>query len=134
MIIRYALIMDQWLQRMVDARKRRKISVADVARRLDLHRSAVYRWEAGERFPEIDLLRKWAEVVGVDVDLIVRDPADYAPETGWGLLASDAAGAEPSVALLAKVRQLLPKLDERTLRMLDAQFDALASVDVKKVL
>ena len=134
MIIRYAMVMDQWLRQMVNARKRREISVADVARRLELHRSAVYRWEAGERFPEIDLLRKWAEVVGVEVDLIVRDPADYATEVGWSLLATDSGGAGASNALLGKIAQLLPKLDERTLRMLDAQFDALASVDVKKVL
>lgn len=93
----YCEPMETWLQQIIEARKRRGLSVIDVAATLGVHRAAVHRWEKGERFPDLDMLRRWGMAVGVQVDLTVT-------------------GETEENRLLARLRRALDQLDERAAR------------------
>lgn len=110
--------MNDWREYLIAARKRQKLSVAAVAAAIGTHRSVVYRWENGERWPEVDNLRRWADALGVQVEVVVHDSA---------------APVDPVHALIARLQRVAGSLDARTVRMLEAQVDILTGEDVKKV-
>lgn len=55
----------------VRARKKAKLSQADLAKKLDMSRSSVSEYEAGKHKPKLDLLIKIAKVTGVSLEDLV---------------------------------------------------------------
>lgn len=51
-------------RRILGVREWRDVNQADLARRVEVHATAVSRWEAGVRRPEPDLVRRIAGVLG----------------------------------------------------------------------
>lgn len=109
--------MNDWREQLIAARIRRGLTVPAVAQALNVARGTVYRWEAGTRSPEWDVMQRWASVVGVDLALVVMDDSDE----------------RRSYRLIERLRQHIDSLDDRALRMLEAQVDVLTLDSVKKV-
>lgn len=57
-------------------RKKRKLSQEQLANKLDVSRQAVYKWEADISQPEIDKIRKLAQIFGVSCDFLLDDSLD----------------------------------------------------------
>lgn len=58
------------------ARENAGLTVAEAARRLNVSTSAVCQWESGKTFPEARRLAQLADVYGVTVDDLLREPSD----------------------------------------------------------
>lgn len=106
----YASGMNDWTERLKQAREARNLTQADLGRMLGVTAAAIGHWERGIREPTLEMLSRWGEALGVPVLMLVGD--------------------EPAVVY--KLRQALPTLDDRTLRMLEAQLDMLVPPDVTK--
>lgn len=51
------------------AREQQRVSQSELARRLDVERSTIWRWETGKQRPEsIDIVTKFAEVLNIELD------------------------------------------------------------------
>ncbi|MGE0701285.1 MAG: helix-turn-helix transcriptional regulator [Hyphomicrobiaceae bacterium] len=64
------------IERLAEARHARRMSLAEVGRRLDLHGSAVGGWERHERFPaSLSTWQDWARAVGLRFEIGLIDPS-----------------------------------------------------------
>lgn len=61
-------------------RKERKLSQADVAEKLNVTRQKVSRWEHGTTVPDIETMKKLAEVYGVSVAEILQQEEEKSIE------------------------------------------------------
>lgn len=52
------------------------MSLADLARAIDVPRSQITLWKNGKRFPQAEQLDKIAEALGVPVSILLHDPTD----------------------------------------------------------
>ena len=59
-----------------ELRENKKLSQNKLAELLDVDRSAVAHWESGDRIPGTKLLMKLAEVLDVDVNVLINDSLD----------------------------------------------------------
>jgi transcriptional regulator with XRE-family HTH domain len=109
--------MEALRQQLIAARERRRLSVSQVASLVGVDRTTVYRWEEGSRKPDVDMLRRWGEAVGVDI-IVAGEARDE---------------MSPQDALIAKIRAMGDRLDARTIRLLEAQLSVLGDDGVKKV-
>jgi transcriptional regulator with XRE-family HTH domain len=56
-------------------RKNLGLSQAELAQKLNVHQTAVSQWENGRTMPDVDSLKRIAEIFGVSVDVLLgRDP------------------------------------------------------------
>ena len=53
-------------------RKKKGLSQENLANMLGLSRQTVFKWEAGESTPDIDNIKKLAEIFGVSFDLLLN--------------------------------------------------------------
>ncbi|MBL7808555.1 MAG: pentapeptide repeat-containing protein [Saprospiraceae bacterium] len=64
-------------QKIAEARKKRNLSQADLARQVSISPQAVGKWERGESMPDISTLHHLAEILGVDLNYFSdRFPSD----------------------------------------------------------
>lgn len=63
-------------EKIVFMRKKRSISQDQLARRLNVSRQAVYKWEAGINTPELDKIYKLAEIFNISYDLLLDEKID----------------------------------------------------------
>ena len=63
-------------EKIVFMRKKRNISQDQLARRLNVSRQAVYKWEAGINTPELDKIYKLAEIFNISYDLLLDEKID----------------------------------------------------------
>lgn len=62
-------------------RKQRGLSQEDLANKLEISRQSVHKWEQGLSYPEIDKIKKLAQIFGVSIDALLNDEMDIsAPE------------------------------------------------------
>lgn len=61
------------LQKLRDARKRRRWTQAQLAEKLSVSRLTVTRWESGERTLDLDTIDKIAKALGVSVSISIDD-------------------------------------------------------------
>lgn len=65
--------------RLTAARKAKGMSISDVARQMpEVARSTVGHWFTGERQPQMDNLKRLAEILEVSAAALVADEPDYA--------------------------------------------------------
>lgn len=57
-------------------RKKNGISQEDLANKLEISRQSVYKWEQGVSYPEIDKLKKLAQIFNVTFDDLLNDEID----------------------------------------------------------
>lgn len=57
-------------------RKKNSISQEDLANKLEISRQSVYKWEQGVSYPEIDKLKKLAQIFNVTFDDLLNDEID----------------------------------------------------------
>ena len=53
-------------------RKARNISRSDLAEKMQVSLSTVYRWESGDRIPDVTMLMKLCRLLGVSADTLLR--------------------------------------------------------------
>ncbi len=92
-----------------DARKAKGMSIADVARAMpEVSPSTVGHWFTGLRKPQLDNLRRLAEILEVSAAVLVADEPDYAHT------------AEEKLAL-QMMRGMTPELRQAMLAVMQAQ-------------
>jgi len=69
--------MSDFSQKLVDARKKQKMTQSEVAEKLNVSFQAVSLWERGETTPEIEKLTEVADLYGVSIDWLLRDKAEH---------------------------------------------------------
>jgi transcriptional regulator with XRE-family HTH domain len=72
------------IRQLIEARKCRNIKPAELARRMDVGRSVVTRFEAGGTNPTMATINRYAEAVGVVIRYSVSEPGDAPPGGSWG--------------------------------------------------
>ena len=90
-------------------RKQRGMSQEDLAKELDVSRQSVYKWETGLSYPEMDKLKKIAEIFGVSFDALLNDNITLkfgasAAEEASATTAAPAAPATPANATKSKLK------------------------------
>lgn len=63
---------------LIQARLRRNISRIQLAERLDVTRQYVMRVEQGLRTPSLDLATRWADALGVKIDIFRTETSEAA--------------------------------------------------------
>ena len=59
-------------EKLEQIREDRQISVDDLAKKLGIHRSTWYRWIGGEHNPSIEKLLKACNIMGIDINDLVK--------------------------------------------------------------
>jgi transcriptional regulator with XRE-family HTH domain len=72
--------------RFTDARRRRGLSVPDLARLADVGTSTIYGWEARRGTPQIDLLARIMQILNAPISDVVIIPADERYPGDWRTL------------------------------------------------
>lgn len=63
------------------ARIRKGLSIADVAKTVEVSRAAVSNWDRGMSYPRRAMALRLAELLGIDADALQREPVSHhAPE------------------------------------------------------
>lgn len=52
------------------------LTLQAVADRVGRNRATVFRWENGEREPDLSDLEAWGRALGVEIDVTIRQPRD----------------------------------------------------------
>ena len=89
-------------------RKNADMTQSELADRLGLTRQAISRYECGDSFPDISILREMAGIFGISVELLIS--AGNPTEGEAQILRSIAAGSEPKDVNAADVANLAPWL------------------------
>ena len=69
-----------------EIRRRKKMSVTELACAAGITRMSIYRYEQGVRTPTIDVAGRIANVLGVTIDELMRARDDYDEKQNSGLL------------------------------------------------
>lgn len=75
--------------KLLTLRKQKGLTQMDLAEQLNVSRQAISRWEVGVAIPSTDNLKVLAELYGVQVDFLLNDGLEEAPNS------NEAAGNEP---------------------------------------
>lgn len=72
------------MDRFKELRKKAGFSQAALAKILNVHQTAISQWELGKSYPEMDTIKKMAELYNVPIDYIVgrQSCPDIPPSTG----------------------------------------------------
>lgn len=87
------------------------MSISDVARHMpEVARSTVGHWFTGERQPQMDNLKRLAQILEVSAAALVADEPDYAStsEEKLGLQFMRELNAEQRQAILAAMKSMIP--------------------------
>ena len=57
-------------------REKAGLSQKKLAEKLGVDENTVWRWEAGRAYPSVDLGKQIAELLGVSVDELLREPVE----------------------------------------------------------
>lgn len=66
--------------RIAELRRKANLSQEQLANAIGVSRSTISMWETGKRTPDAESLKRMADIFGVSVDSIVRDPKVPIPE------------------------------------------------------
>ncbi|MBE6611000.1 MAG: helix-turn-helix transcriptional regulator [Ruminococcaceae bacterium] len=106
-------------------RKSADMTQSDLADKLGLTRQAISRYECGDSFPDIAVLREMASIFGISVDLLIS--AGNPTEGEAEILRSVAEGREVRDASSADVASLAPWLRPSILQKLS---ESMAKTDI----
>jgi transcriptional regulator with XRE-family HTH domain len=73
-------------QAFTDARRRKGISVGDLARLADVGQSTVHAWEGGRGTPQVDLLARAMRILDAEIEEVVVIPADERYPGDWRVI------------------------------------------------
>ncbi len=110
-----------------DLRDKRNISQTKLAELLDVDRSAIAHWESGDRVPGTKLLMRLAEVLDVDVSILINDPSE-SNDADIVMIVDDEA-----IALQGAKKVVSDTLPETTVVTFKRPSDALEYVAANKV-
>lgn len=99
-------------RKLTAARKAKGMSISDVARQMpEVARSTVGHWFTGERQPQMDNLKRLAEILEVSAAALVADEPDYAStsEEKLGLHMMRDMTPEQRQSLLALMKSMTDK-------------------------
>jgi transcriptional regulator with XRE-family HTH domain len=68
--------MDRFPEKLRILRERHDMTMRKLADELDLSHAYIYKLEAGQRKPNVELLLKLSELFGVSVDVLVKDEVE----------------------------------------------------------
>lgn len=97
--------------KLTQARKAKGMSISDVARQMpEVARSTVGHWFTGERQPQMDNLKRLAQILEVSAAALVADEPDYAStsEEKLGLQFMRDMTPEQRQAILATMKAMIP--------------------------
>ena len=102
-------------------RKNADMTQSELADRLGLTRQAISRYECGDSFPDISILREMAGIFGISVELLISagNPTDGEAQ----ILRSIAEGGEPKEVNAADVASLAPWLKPSILAKLSESME-----------
>lgn len=110
------------------ARKHAQLSVADLAKLTGIGRATLYRWEGGDQRPErAELVMRWAEAVGVDLDEALAAAGLRPTKTAPARPATQQPPLDPDLAWLAQ-RLQDPRTSETERAMIRAALRHLAGL------
>ncbi|WP_144209216.1 helix-turn-helix transcriptional regulator [Mycobacterium tilburgii] len=87
-------------QAFAEARRRKDISVADLARLADVGQSTVHAWEAGRGTPQVDLLARVMRILDTAIEQVVNIPAHERYPGDWRVIKGM---TQPELAAAAKI-------------------------------
>lgn len=67
-------------QKILHLRKSKGLDQINVAKQLGVTRQSMYKWESGVCMPELDKIKKMAEIYGVSYDYLLKDDLDCVDE------------------------------------------------------
>lgn len=67
-------------ENIIQLRKQNKLTQAELAERLNYSDKAISKWERGESIPDVEVLKKVAEMFGVTVDYLLTENAQESIE------------------------------------------------------
>ena len=67
-------------ENIIQLRKKNKLTQAELAERLNYSDKAISKWERGESVPDVEILKKVAEMFGVTVDYLLTENAQESIE------------------------------------------------------
>lgn len=115
-------------QKIADARKKIKISQAQLAERLFISSQAVGKWERGESMPDIITFTRLAEILGVDLNYFSASENVNSPSTE---MASVNSGMNQSAELLPNNQDKKLNWDMSRGNWVDADFSGLKNLHEK---
>ncbi|ORX13086.1 XRE family transcriptional regulator [Mycobacterium xenopi] len=87
-------------QAFAEARRRKDISVADLARLADVGQSTVHAWEAGRGTPQVDLLARVMRILDTAIEQVVTIPPTQRYPGDWRVIKGM---TQPELAAAAKI-------------------------------
>ncbi|WP_374101756.1 helix-turn-helix transcriptional regulator [Mycobacterium sp. SM1] len=87
-------------QAFAEARRRKGISVADLARLADVGQSTVHAWEAGRGTPQVDLLARVMRILDTGIEQVVTIPPQERYPGDWRIIKGM---TQPELAAAAKI-------------------------------
>ncbi len=72
-------------KRLVNLRKKKGYTQAELAEKLNVSNKTVSRWETAEGYPDISLLKPLSELLGVTCDELLSDELDYTQVTKYDI-------------------------------------------------
>lgn len=70
----------KFCERLKQLRKSRKLTQADLAKLLNVAQSTVGNWESGTREPDVEMIRRIADAIGIPVERFFSEAKDSTPE------------------------------------------------------
>lgn len=109
-----------------DARRRRGLSVGELARLAEVGVSTIHAWEAGRSTPQVDLLARVMEILDAPISQVVPiEPADRYPGD-WRVLKGF---TQPALAAQAKISTTtLRSIERAEFALTDANAATLAAL------
>lgn len=113
-------------QAFADARRRRQISVPDLARLADVGQSTIHAWEAGRGTPQVDLLARVTKILEVAIEQVVTISPDERYPGDWRVIKGL---TQPELAAAAKIATTtLRGIERADIGLTDANASALANL------
>ncbi|UJL32179.1 helix-turn-helix transcriptional regulator (plasmid) [Mycolicibacterium vanbaalenii] len=113
-------------QAFAEARKRRGISVSDLARLADVSQATVFNWEGGKGTPQVDLLARVMRILEVPIEQVVTIAPDERYPGDWRVIKGL---TQPELAAAAKIATTtLRGIERADAALTDANASALANL------
>ena len=106
--------------RIIQARRGRGLSQANLAERLDVTRTAISHWETGRSNPSTKHLKSIAQILGIDANRLITGKKPTPPKTRTGKSSSSPKAANSLV--LENQSGYGAVFDQETLRVASAYF------------
>lgn len=118
-------------KRIGDARKKKDLSQAQLAEHLFISSQAVGKWERGESLPDIIMLNRLAELVGVDLNYFSENFQSLGSEATTSELSEEGSGLSEKEHPIAGKAEKNPSWDMSRGNWVDADFSGLKNLHEK---